>query len=128
MFQKEVAVRIAEKPGTKKYGITSVLLQAYYDIEYLFTVDPDKFIPPPKVHSGVIKLTRNNTLKLACNEKFFKQVVKLAFNQRRKTLRNSLKSLIHDGIDKSAEVFSERPERLSVQQFVDMANLLEVKG
>ena len=128
MFQKEVAVRIAEPPGTKKYGITSVLLQAYYDIEYLFTVDPDKFIPAPKVHSGVIKLTRNNTLKLDCNEKFFKQVVKLAFNQRRKTLRNSLKSLLHEGIDKSAEIFSDRPERLSVAQFVTMANLLEVKG
>lgn len=127
MFQKEVAVRVAEKPGTKKYGITSVLLQAYYDIEYLFTVDPDKFIPPPKVHSGVIKLTRNKVKKLDCNEKFFKQVVKLAFNQRRKTLRNSLKSLIHEGVDKSADIFSERPERLSVQQFIEMTNLLEVK-
>jgi 16S rRNA (adenine1518-N6/adenine1519-N6)-dimethyltransferase len=126
MFQKEVAERIAEKPGTKKYGITSVLLQAYYDIEYLFTVEPHHFNPPPKVKSGVIKLTRNNVKKLDCDEKFFKQVVKLAFNQRRKTLRNSLKSLIHDGVDKENDIFSLRPERLSVADFIRLSKLLIV--
>lgn len=128
MFQKEVAERVAEKPGTKKYGITSVLLQAYYDIEYLFTVEPHHFNPPPKVKSGVIKLTRNNVLKLDCDEKFFKQVVKMAFNQRRKTLRNSLKALIHDGIDKDQEIFSLRPERLSVADFIRLSKLLFVEN
>lgn len=128
MFQKEVAERIAEKPGTKKYGITSVLLQAYYDIEYLFTVEPHHFNPPPKVKSGVIKLTRNNVMKLDCNEKFFKQVVKLAFNQRRKTLRNSLKSLIHEGVNKEEEIFSLRPERLSVADFIRLSKLLIVEN
>ncbi len=126
MFQKEVAERVAEKPGTKKYGITSVLLQAYYDIEYLFTVEPHHFNPPPKVKSGVIKLTRNNVLKLDCDEKFFKQVVKMAFNQRRKTLRNSLKALIHDGVNKEEEIFSLRPERLSVADFIRLSKLLIV--
>jgi len=94
MFQKEVAERIAIGPGSKAYGILSVLLQAYYDIEYLFTVDEDAFNPPPKVKSGVIRLVRNDVQSLDCDEKRFKQVIKLGFNQRRKTLRNSLKSII----------------------------------
>ena len=94
MIQKEVAERIAEKPGSKTYGILSVLLQAWYDIEYCFTVGPGAFVPPPKVQSAVIRLTRNGRTDLGCDEKFFKTVVKTAFNQRRKTLRNSLKPLI----------------------------------
>jgi len=94
MIQKEVAERIAEKPGSKTYGILSVLLQAWYDIEYLFTVGPGAFAPPPKVHSAVIRLTRNARTSLGCDEKLFKIVVKTAFNQRRKTLRNALKPLL----------------------------------
>jgi len=123
MFQKEVAERVAEKPGSKRYGILSVLLQAYYEIEYLFTVDEHVFDPPPKVKSGVIRLIRNEVSKLPCDEKQFKQVVKLAFNQRRKTLRNSLKSLLKD-VDSTAPIFAERPEQLSVEQFVELTNLL----
>ncbi|MDA7804074.1 16S rRNA (adenine(1518)-N(6)/adenine(1519)-N(6))-dimethyltransferase RsmA [Crocinitomix sp.] len=128
MFQKEVAVRIAEGPGSKKYGITSVLLQAFYDIDYLFTVPPDVFTPPPKVDSGVIILKRNETKKLACDEKLFKRVVKLAFNQRRKTMRNSLKSMINEqeiDITEYVELFARRPESLSVQEFVELTNLFE---
>ena len=128
MFQKEVAERIAEKPGTKKYGIISVLLQAYYDIEYLFTVDEHHFIPPPKIKSGVVKLTRNNVKKLNCDEKFFKRVVKMAFNQRRKTIRNSLKQLMHEGVDKEDDIFSLRPERLSVEDFIRLSKLLYVEN
>lgn len=123
MFQKEVAERIAAGPGSKTYGITSILLQAFYDIEYLFTVDETVFDPPPKVKSAVIRLTRNNTNKLNCDEKQFKTIVKLAFNQRRKTMRNSLKSLITDDI-KDNEVFNLRPEQLSVEQFVALTNLI----
>jgi len=128
MFQKEVAERVAEPPGSKKYGIISVLLQAYYDIDYMFTVPPDVFIPPPKVDSGVIRLKRNNVKKLPCNEKLFKTVVKLAFNQRRKTLRNSLKSLIKErGIDNlsSNEIFTRRPESMSVEEFIQLTVLFE---
>jgi len=124
MFQKEVAERVAEKPGTKKYGILSVLLQAYYDIEYLFTVSEKVFNPPPKVKSGVIRLIRNEKTQLDCDEKLFKIVVKTAFNQRRKTLRNSLKSLIPDHIDKSDELFSLRPERLGVDDFIELTKRL----
>ena len=130
MFQKEVAERVAEPPGSKKYGIISVLLQAYYDIEYLFTVDEDVFIPPPKVKSGVIKLVRNDTKSLNCDEIFFKTVVKTAFNQRRKTLRNSLKSLINaseNEIDTSNEIFQRRAETLSVEDFVLLTEQLSVK-
>ncbi len=123
MFQKEVAERIAAGPGSKTYGITSVLLQAFYDIEYLFTVNEDVFDPPPKVKSAVIRLTRNKKTKLDCDEKRFKTIVKMAFNQRRKTMRNSLKSVINDDI-KSNEIFSLRPEQLSVEQFVGLTNLL----
>jgi len=123
MFQKEVAERIAARPGSKTYGITSVLLQAFYNIEYLFTVDEFVFDPPPKVKSAVIRLTRNETTQLNCDEKQFKTVVKLAFNQRRKTMRNSLKSLITNKI-KENTVFNLRPEQLSVAQFVELTNML----
>jgi 16S rRNA (adenine1518-N6/adenine1519-N6)-dimethyltransferase len=123
MFQKEVAERFAEGPGSKTYGITSVLLQAFYNVEYLFTVGPEVFDPPPKVQSAVIRFTRNEKSKLNCDEKKFKQVVKMAFNQRRKTMRNSLKSLIRDEI-KENEVFNLRPEQLSVEEFVELTNLL----
>jgi 16S rRNA (adenine1518-N6/adenine1519-N6)-dimethyltransferase len=118
MFQKEVAVRIAAPPGKKDYGILSVLLQAWYDIEYLFTVEPTVFIPPPKVQSAVIRLQRNNTTDLGCSEKMLLQVVKTAFNQRRKTLHNALKPLgIYDG-----EFAGKRAEQLSVEQFVRLTN------
>ena len=124
MFQKEVAERVASGPGNKKYGIISVLLQAYYNIEYLFTVDEHVFDPPPKVKSGVIRLRRNDEKKLDCNEKFFKQVVKQAFSQRRKTLRNALKPLIGKSgfVDPILEL---RAERLSVKDFVYLTNQLE---
>jgi len=118
MFQKEVAVRIAAPPGKKDYGILSVLLQAWYDIEYLFTVEPTVFIPPPKVQSAVIRLQRNSTTDLGCSEKMLLQVVKTAFNQRRKTLHNALKPLgIYDG-----EFAGKRAEQLSVEQFVRLTN------
>lgn len=128
MFQKEVAERIAEPPGSKKYGITSVLLQAYYDIEYLFTVPPEVFTPVPKVDSGVIRLKRNNVAKLDCDEVLFKQIIKMAFNQRRKTLRNSLKSMINErefNYENHQELFSRRPESLSVQEFIDITKLFD---
>lgn len=125
MFQKEVAERIAEKPGTKTYGILSVLLQAFYDIDYLFTVEPGAFIPPPKVKSAVIKLKRNNTLKLDCDEKLFFNVVKTCFNQRRKTIRNSIKSLSTPGSDTTNKLFDKRPEQLSVEQFVELTKIIE---
>ena len=124
MFQKEVAERVAEKPGTKKYGVISVLIQAYYDIEYLFTVHEHVFDPPPKVKSGVIRLKRNAVSKLECDEKLFKRVVKQAFNQRRKTLRNSLRSMMNEE-QLQDEVFSLRPERLSVDEFVKLTLLAE---
>jgi 16S rRNA (adenine1518-N6/adenine1519-N6)-dimethyltransferase len=121
MFQKEVAVRIAAPPGKKDYGILSVLLQAWYDIEYLFTVEPTVFIPPPKVQSAVIRLQRNSTTDLGCSEKMLLQVVKTAFNQRRKTLHNALKPLgIYDG-----EFAGKRAEQLSVEQFVRLTNDME---
>ena len=123
MFQREVAVRVAEKPGTKEYGITSVLLQAFYDIQYCFTVDEHVFIPPPKVKSGVIRCTRNSRENLDCDEKLFFQVVKMAFNQRRKTLRNSLKQLLRGR--ELPEVFTnERPEKLSVDQFIELTKFI----
>lgn len=126
MFQKEVAERIAKPPGSKQYGIISVLLQAFYDIEYLFTVNEDVFDPPPKVKSGVIKLTRNSTKRLKCDEKLFKRVVKTAFQQRRKTIRNSVKSILHENVDTSLPIFSERPEQLSVNDFVELTLLLMI--
>lgn len=119
MFQKEVAERVAEKPGSKQYGILSVLLQAYYDIEYCFTVSEHVFDPPPKVKSGVIRCTRNERDTLPCDENLFKQIVKLSFNQRRKTIRNGIKSLIK-GKDFDHEYLTLRPEVLSVDQFIEL--------
>lgn len=125
MFQKEVAMRIASGPGNKNYGILSVLLQAYYDIEYLFTVDEDAFNPPPKVKSGVIRLRRNTRVKLPVDDLFFKQVVKMGFNQRRKTLRNSMKAMIiQKGLPPEHEIFSKRPEQLDVEGFIELCLLL----
>ena len=123
MFQKEVAERIAEPPGSKRYGILSVLLQAYYDIEYCFTVDENAFNPPPKVKSGVIRCIRNKRQSLPCDEKLFKTVIKMSFGQRRKTIRNSIKSLIKDkGLE--SDLLALRPETLSVDQFVELTNLV----
>ena len=123
MIQKEVAERIAAGPGSKTYGILSVLLQAWYDIEYLFTVHENVFNPPPKVKSAVIRLKRNNVKALDCDEKLFVTVVKQAFNQRRKTLRNSLRSMIPAEIIDN-EIFNKRPEQLSVQEFVYLTQAL----
>jgi 16S rRNA (adenine1518-N6/adenine1519-N6)-dimethyltransferase len=123
MLQKEVAERLASKPGKKAYGIISVLLQAWYDIAYLFTVEPEVFDPPPKVRSAVIRMTRNGREHLGCDEVLFKTVVKTAFNQRRKTLRNSLKSMLGKENEISVQpVFDKRPEQLSVEEFVDLTN------
>lgn len=118
MFQKEVAERVASPPGSKKYGILSVLLQAYYNIDYLFTVSENVFYPPPKVKSGVIRLRRNNIEKLECNEDLFFSVVKTAFNQRRKTLRNALKSLSMARPESVSHLLDKRAEQLSVTDFV----------
>ena len=129
MLQREVAQRIAEPPGSKAYGILSVLLQAWYDIEYLFTVDEHVFNPPPKVKSGVIRLVRNGVTDLGCDERLFKSVVKTSFGQRRKTLRNSLRGMIPpDAMPKLdelyAEMFKRRPEQLSVSEFVELTNII----
>lgn len=118
MFQKEVAQRIAEKKGSKTYGILSVLTQAFYDVEYLFTVPPNVFNPPPKVDSGVIKMTRKENYSLPVDEALFFRVVKTAFNQRRKMLRSSLKSLIPSDSLKEDPIFAMRPEQLSVDEFI----------
>ncbi|MBN1651963.1 MAG: 16S rRNA (adenine(1518)-N(6)/adenine(1519)-N(6))-dimethyltransferase RsmA [Bacteroidales bacterium] len=124
MFQKEVAERIASKPGNKKYGILSVLLQAFYDIDYLFTVNEDVFDPPPKVKSGVIKLVRNKVIQLDCNESLFKTVVKTAFNQRRKTVGNALKSMgAKDWPEEHKHLLNKRAEQLAVEDFVLLTNL-----
>lgn len=125
MIQKEVADRIAEGPGSKVYGILSVLLQAWYDIEPVLSVGPGAFAPPPKVKSAVIRLRRNARTELGCDEKLFKTVVKTAFNQRRKTLRNALKPLLPTGFDTSDPLFDLRAERLSVEDFVQLTNQLE---
>jgi 16S rRNA (adenine1518-N6/adenine1519-N6)-dimethyltransferase len=131
MIQKEVAERIASKPGKKAYGILSVLLQAYYDIEYLFTVDEYVFNPPPKVKSAVIRMTRNKRRRLDCDEALFKTVVKTAFNQRRKQMRNSLRSLVESQESKveSSErlewFLTRRPEQLSVEEFIELTQLVE---
>ncbi|RVU24686.1 16S rRNA (adenine(1518)-N(6)/adenine(1519)-N(6))-dimethyltransferase RsmA [Sandaracinomonas limnophila] len=119
MLQKEVAVRLAAKPGNKDYGILSVLLQAYYDIEYMFSLGPEVFTPPPKVNSGVIRLRRNFDKKLDCDPKKFKNLVKLAFNQRRKTLRNALKSMQLP----EHPLLNKRAEQLSVEDFVTLVQL-----
>ena len=120
MFQKEVAERIVEKAGSKKYGILSVLTQAFYNVEYLFTVPPSVFNPPPKVDSGVIRLTRKENFTLPVSEKLFYQVVKTAFNQRRKMLRGSLKSFNLSDELKQSEFFTKRPEQLSVNEFIKL--------
>lgn len=125
MLQKEVAERIAAGPGSKTYGILSVLLQAWYDIEYLFTVSEHVFNPPPKVKSGVIRLVRNNVTDLGCDEALFKTVVKTSFGQRRKTLRNSLRSLAANPEILTDEIFNKRPEQLSVAEFIRLTNMLK---
>ena len=125
MLQKEVAERIAAGPGSKTYGILSVLLQAWYDIEYLFTVSDHVFNPPPKVKSGVIRLVRNNVRELGCDESMFKTIVKLSFGQRRKTLRNSLRSFAKNPEVLTDEIFNKRPEQLSVAEFIRLTNLLK---
>ncbi len=126
MFQREVAQRVAASPGSKTYGILSVLLQAWYDIEYLFTVPEHVFNPPPKVKSGVIKLTRNSVTDLGCDEKLFKTVVKTSFGQRRKTLRNSLRSMVQNDAEiLQNPIFAMRPEQLSVAQFIELTNIID---
>jgi 16S rRNA (adenine1518-N6/adenine1519-N6)-dimethyltransferase len=126
MIQKEVAERMIASPGNKTYGILSVLLQTWYDIEYLFTVSEHAFIPPPKVKSAVVRLTRNRREKLNCDEKLFKAVVKTGFNQRRKMLRNSLKSLLsEESRMPDNPLLNQRPEQLSIAQFEELTNLLE---
>ncbi len=124
MFQKEVALRIAAGHKNKSYGIISVLLQAYYDIEYLFTVDEHVFNPPPKVKSAVIRLIRKEKYSLDCDEVLFKNIVKTSFNQRRKTLRNSLKALGKDTTGLNTELLNKRAEQLTVQDFIDLTNKL----
>ena len=121
-----MAERLASPPGHKAYGILSVLLQAYYNIEYLFTVDESVFAPPPKVKSAVIRMTRNKRRRLDCDEQLFKTVVKTAFNQRRKQLRNSLQTLAGKGNPILEEnIFTMRPEQLNVQEFTQLTNLLQ---
>ena len=124
MFQREVAMRVAEKPGSKTYGILSVLLQAFYDIEYCFTVDEHVFSPPPKVKSGVIRCVRNERTQLPCDEKLFVRVVKMSFNQRRKTIRNSIKPLLQ-GKTLDHPYMALRPEVLSVEQFIELTELVQ---
>lgn len=124
MFQREVAQRVAEKPGSKQYGILSVLLQAFYNIEYCFTVDEHVFNPPPKVKSGVIRCVRNERKTLPCDEQLFFQIVKMTFNQRRKTIRNSTKQLL-GGKSIDHEYLALRPERLSVEQFIELTQIFE---
>ena len=126
MLQREVAQRLAAGPGSKTYGILSVLLQAWYDIEYLFTVDENGFNPPPKVKSGVIRMVRNKVTDLGCNERLFKTVVKTAFGQRRKMLRGSLKGMFpkdHPALKDS--FFTKRPEQLSVAEFISLTNIID---
>ena len=134
MIQHEVAVRMASQPGNKQYGILSVLIQAWYDVEYLFTVEPSVFNPPPKVQSAVIRMTRNKTMHLDCDEQLFKRVVKTVFNQRRKMLRVSLRQMFSkEALEKhqeNSELFSHtfmtlRPEQLSIPQFVELTNMVE---
>ena len=126
MIQKEVAERIAAAPGNKSYGILSVLIQAWYKVEYLFTVHEHVFNPPPKVKSAVIRMTRNDTQELGCDEKLFKQIVKTTFNQRRKTLRNSISPILGKGHPFCADpIFDKRPEQLSVEEFVGLTGRME---
>lgn len=127
MIQREVAQRMAAAPGSKAYGILSVLIQAWYDVEYLFTVDENVFNPPPKVKSAVIRLTRNKTTQLGCDEALFKRLVKTVFNQRRKMLRVSLRQMFSrdhmpDASFFAQDIMTRRPEQLSVASFVDLTN------
>lgn len=129
MIQREVAQRMASEPGTKAYGILSVLIQAWYNVEYLFTVDENVFNPPPKVKSAVIRMTRNETTDLGCDEKLFKQVVKTTFNQRRKMLRVSLRQIFAGKPTTddffARDIMTKRPEQLTIAQFVDLTNQIE---
>jgi len=127
MIQREVALRMAASPGNKTYGILSVLIQAWYDVEYLFTVEPDVFNPPPKVQSAVIRMTRNSTRQLDCDEALFRRVVKAVFNQRRKMLRVSLRQLIPGAalLVSDHPFMTRRPEQLSIPEFVTLTNLVE---
>lgn len=125
MIQREVALRIAAQPGSKTYGILSVLIQAWYDVEYLFTVEPSVFNPPPKVQSAVIRMTRNDVDSLGCDEQLFRRIVKTVFNQRRKMLRVSLRQLLSaDAIATLKADLTLRPEQLTIQQFVALTNLI----
>lgn len=128
MFQKEVAERICSKKGSKVYGILSVLAQAFYDVEYLFTVDEHVFDPPPKVKSGVMRMRRKENFTLPCNEKMLYTVVKMAFQQRRKTMRNSLKSLNLSDNLREDSIFDLRPEQLSVEQFIELIQKIEANA
>jgi 16S rRNA (adenine1518-N6/adenine1519-N6)-dimethyltransferase len=128
MIQHEVAVRMAAQPGNKQYGILSVLIQAWYHVEYLFTVEPTVFNPPPKVMSAVIRMTRNEVQQLGCDEQLFKRVVKTVFNQRRKMLRVSLRQLLPADarlFTQNAELLTRRPEQLSIPEFIELTNLVE---
>lgn len=126
MIQKEVAERMAATHGSKTYGILSVLMQAWYDIEYIFTVNEGAFNPPPKVKSAVIRLIRNDREKLGCNEALFKSVVKVTFNQRRKMIRNPIKAVLPQGtVLPDYELLTKRPEQLSIEQFVELTNWVE---
>lgn len=124
MFQKEVAERLAEKPGSRTYGILSVFLQAFYDIEYLFTVNENVFTPPPKVKSAVIRIIRNERKQLSCNEKLFFRVVKTCFNQRRKMIRNSIMPLLENR-ELKHPFYEKRPEQLGVEQFIELTDFVE---
>ena len=131
MIQREVAQRMAAAPGSKAYGILSVLIQAWYDVEYLFTVDENVFNPPPKVKSAVIRMTRNDVTDIGCDEKLFKRVVKTVFNQRRKMLRVSLRQIFNTGKATNGfyeqDIMTKRPEQLSIAQFVELTNMVEAQ-
>ena len=129
MIQREVALRMAAAPGSKAYGILSALIQAWYDVEYLFTVDENVFNPPPKVKSAVIRMTRNDVTDIGCDEQLFKRVVKTVFNQRRKMLRVSLRQIFNNGKPTDGfyeqDIMTKRPEQLSIPQFVELTNMVE---
>lgn len=126
MIQKEVAERMAAAPGSKTYGVLSVLIQAWYDVEYLFTVHENVFNPPPKVKSAVIRLTRNGKESLGCDERLFRRIVKTVFTQRRKMLRNPMKQIVgKDNALLADELFNKRPEQLSIQDYIDLTNRVE---
>ena len=131
MIQREVAQRMAAAPGSKAYGILSVLIQAWYDVEYLFTVDENVFNPPPKVKSAVIRMTRNDVTDIGCDEKLFKRVVKTVFNQRRKMLRVSLRQIFNTGKPTNGfyeqDIMTKRPEQLSIAQFVELTNMVQAQ-